>query len=225
MTRLALVIGLMTMGLNAVAADDDTRNGMPLLVSVDFTSGADNWEFTDPNAWTVQEDGGRPVLALTGPSKYEPPVRSPLSIALLKGVTVSNFVLEAEVRQTGREYGHRDFCVFFGHQDPSRFYYTHLATQADAHANSVFLVNDEPRVSIAKERTDGTTWTDGYHLLRVVRDTASGKIEVFFDDMEKPVMVAEDSTFTWGRVGFGSFDDTGNVAAVRLWGVKAEPEE
>ncbi len=30
-------------------------------------------------------------------------------------------------------------------------------------------------------------------------------------------MRAKDKTFEWGRVGFGSFDDTGRVAAVRLY--------
>jgi hypothetical protein len=55
--------------------------------------------------------------------------------------------------------------------------------------------------------------------MRQVRD---GKIEVFFDDMKKPVMTAKDKTFTWGRVGVGSFDDTANWSDVRVHGTKAE---
>jgi hypothetical protein len=35
--------------------------------------------------------------------------------------------------------------------------------------------------------------------------------------MTKPIMTAQDKTFDWGLVGFGSFDDTGRVRAMRLW--------
>jgi hypothetical protein len=58
----------------------------------------------------------------------------------------------------------------------------------------------------------------------VVRSVADGTIEVYFDDMKKPVMTATDRTFLWGRVGVGSFDDTGNWADVKVWGVKAQPK-
>jgi hypothetical protein len=33
--------------------------------------------------------------------------------------TISRF-LELELQQTGREYGHRDLCVFFGFQDAAQ---------------------------------------------------------------------------------------------------------
>jgi hypothetical protein len=59
--------------------------------------------------------------------------------------------------------------------------------------------------------------------VRVVRRVASGKIEVYFDDMENPAMTATDKTFQWGRVGVGTFDDTGNVDEVILWGAEVAP--
>jgi hypothetical protein len=40
--------------------------------------------------------------------------------------------------------------------------------------------------------------------------------------MKKPIMTAVDRTFTWGQVGVGSFDDTGNWREVKLHGVKVE---
>lgn len=54
--------------------------------------------------------------------------------------------------------------------------------------------------------------------MRVRRDGATGAIEVFFDDLEKPVMRAADKTFLKGRVGVGSFDNTGDFGEVRLRG-------
>ena len=35
--------------------------------------------------------------------------------------------------------------------------------------------------------------------------------------MKKPIMRAIDKTFDWGRIGFGSFDDTGRVRNIRLY--------
>ena len=49
--------------------------------------------------------------------------------------------------------------------------------------------------------------------MRVERNTKSGKIAVFFDDMKKPIMEAYDKTFTSGRVGIGSFDDMNDFSA------------
>ncbi|MDZ4857486.1 MAG: hypothetical protein SGI88_00775 [Candidatus Hydrogenedentes bacterium] len=197
-------------------------NGLPLLLSEDFEKGADRWTQTDPAAWKITEDEGNKVYTLHQQSNYEPPVRSPKNIARVKELDVADFVLEARMKQTGREYGHRDMCIFFGYQDPAHFYYVHLATKADEHANSIFLVNGAPRVSIATERTDGTDWGAGYHTIRIERDTKEGTIIVFFDDMNKPVMKTTDKTFLNGSIGFGSFDDTGNIDDVRIWAKPAE---
>ena len=178
----------------------------------------ERWEPTCDEGWSVSKDGERTVLDLGKDCDYKPEVRSPVRIAWIKDLNVGDFILDFEGRQTGREYGHRDMCLFFGKQDGSHFYYVHIASVADAHANSIFLVNGEPRVSIAQERTDGTKWTQGYHHIRVKRDVDSGSIEVFFDDMEKPAMRTVDKTFTSGTIGLGSFDDEGHFDNVKIWG-------
>jgi acetyl esterase/lipase len=194
----------------------------PLIFAEDFEAGTARWKPTDASAWTVVEREGRSVYSLTKKrSAYEPPVRSPHNISLLDGVTVKDFTLDIDLRSTNEPYGHQDLCVFFGHVDSSHFYYAHLGREADPHANSIFLVDGKPRVSIAKERSKGTDWSRGWHRVRVRRDTESGRIEVFFDDMVRPVMVAEDKTFLEGGIGVGSFDDTGDFDSVRLRGVRA----
>lgn len=196
----------------------DTMNGLPLVFAEDFENGAGRWNPGDPKAWKVIEEDGNRVYSLHRQSEYAPPVRSPRNIARIKDLRVTDFVIEAKMKQTSREYGHRDMCIFFGYQGPSRFYYVHIATKADPHAHSVFLVNDAPRVSIAADRTDGADWgQEVYQKVRVERDTASGSIKVYFNDMTKPIITAEDKTFLDGEIGFGSFDDTGNIDDIRIW--------
>lgn len=205
-------------GTESAADIPKTMNDLPLVFHEDFAGGSDRWVMTDPNAWAVEDESGNKVLHLKAQSAYEPPVRSPKNIARVKDLDVSDFVLEVRMKQTGKEYGHRDMCVFFGYTDPAHFYYVHMATKADEHANSVFLVNGEPRVSIADKRTDGTDWGQNvYHTVRIIRNTETGVILVFFNDMETPIMKAEDKTFLSGGIGFGSFDDTGKIDDVTLW--------
>jgi len=177
----------------------------------------DAWTMTDPDAWRVASiEDSNAALELHRNSDYQPSVRSPLNIALIPDLTASSFVLDLKARSTERDYGHRDLCVFFNYEDPSHFYYVHLGKEADPHAHSIFLVDGAPRVSIADERTDGTPWSDDWHRVRIVRDAESGRIDVYFDDFDTPIMTAHDRTFTRGRIGVGSFDDVGQFDDVTV---------
>lgn len=195
--------------------------GLPLLFCDNFDAAeATRWEQSDPKAWRLVEQGKNRVYNQFQQSKVETPVRSPFNRALVKDLVVSDCVLDVKLQSTIKDYDHRDMCLFFGFQDPAHLYYVHLGKKADDHANQIFIVNNEPRKKISATSTAGTSWTDGWHHARVVRKVASGTIEVFFDDMQKPVMTATDKTFAWGQVGIGTFDDTGNFDDVLVYGTK-----
>ena len=173
---------------------------------------------SDPAAWKWTSDGQSLALELTQQSRYQPKVRSPANLALIADRVFGDFILEVDFVQTGKEYGHRDMCLFFGVQDATHFYYTHLATKADAHAHNTFIVNDAPRKSFANQTTSGVNWGLGiWHHVRLERRIKEGTIRVFFDDLTQPIMLAQDHTFGAGWIGFGSFDDTGKVDNIRVW--------
>ena len=178
----------------------------------------DAFEMTDGKAWKLDKDGDAGVLSLHGKSDYAPEVRSPRNIARIKDLAVSDFVLNVQARQTGREYGHRDLCLFFGYQSPTKFYYVHIANKADPAANSIFIVNDKARVAVATKTNKGNPWDSNWHDIKIVRNATSGLIEVYYDDKPEPIMTAEDKTFTWGKVGVGSFDDRGHFDDIIVWG-------
>lgn len=221
MTRFALVCSAFALMLACDFAQTASAQ-LPLVFAEDFEKGADRWQPTDAAAWKLTEgrEGRGQAYALFQQSKYKPPHRSPINIALIKDVQVTDFKFETDVLSTAREYPHRSMCMFFGYQDPSHFYYVHFGKKTDDHANQIFLVNDAPRVKISTKTTPGTDWDDKWHHIKIERDVASGDIKIFFDDMKEPVMTAIDKTFTWGQVGVGSFDDVGNVDDVKLWGTK-----
>lgn len=181
------------------------------------------WVMSDPAAWKFAADDTSFALELAQQSQYQPAFRSPFNIALIGDRIFGDFVLEADLIQTGKEYGHRDMCLFFGVQDSNHFYYAHIATKTDDHAHNIFIVNESPRTKVSRTTTPGVNWgLNVWHRVRLER--RGGLIQVFFDDLAHPIMTAEDKTFGAGWIGFGSFDDTGKVDNVRIW-APAAPEK
>jgi hypothetical protein len=203
-----------------LAWSQNIPKGYHLIYQQDFAKkeAINDFEFSDINAWRMSEKASG-TLELFEASEYQPRVRSPHNIAMLKGLWLEDFILEVDLAQTGKEYGHRDLCLFFGMKDASNFYYVHLATKADDHANNIFLVNDEPRVKIAEKTSTGTDWAaqGSWHKVRIERVVNTGSIKVYFDDFETPVMEATDQHFDFGTIGFGSFDDTGLFDNIRIY--------
>jgi hypothetical protein len=210
------LLGLLLLAATTASAQEEKQ--LPLLFSDDFSKGAEHWQPTDPKAWRVVKADKGFVYNQFQQSKYKTLVRSPFNISLLKDLKVTDFVLEAKVQSTGKDSPHRDMCLFFGYQAPDRFYYVHLAKRADDHANQIFIVNQADRKKISTKTSEGTPWDDGWHAVKVVRTVGDGAIEIYFDG--KQVMTAQDKTFTWGQVGLGSFDDSGNWADVKVHGRK-----
>lgn len=224
-----LLSGIFACSFFSVANAQKIPSDYKLLYEQDFEGDVslDDFVITDAQAWRIGEGKNGQALELYGKSDYNPPVRSPLNIAFIKGRKFGSFILEAELQQTGKEYGHRDLCLFFGLKDPSNFYYVHMASVADPNAHNIFLVNDAPRTNIADKTTEGIDWgtTEEWHKVRLERNIETGTIRVFFDDMNTPIMEAEDEHFDYGYIGFGSFDDSGKFDNIKIWGSDFAPEK
>ena len=215
-------LGALALLLLGACSSTGEADAWPLVYSEDFASGEslEEFSFSDQRAWrwSAPTTGVSGALELAGQSSYKPKHRSPHCIALLRGRAYRSFVLEADLLQTGKEYGHRDLCLFFGFQDPEHFHYVHLATKPDDRAHNVFLVDGSPRAKTSPVAAEGVDWGTGeWHRVRLERDVEEGTTKVYFDDMQTPTLVAKNETLTWGLVGFGSFDDTGRFANVKIW--------
>jgi hypothetical protein len=179
-------------------------------------SALQQFRFTQPSKWVSSAGKTGKALEFTGISDYQPPFRSPHTIGLIGNIMVGSFILEADLLQTGKEYGHRDMCVVFGFTDPSHFYYSHIATKMDDNAHQIMLVNEAPRKKISTFTTEGVNWGDNaWQRIRVERDIEEGSIRVFFNGTL--IEEASDKTFGKGYIGFGSFDDAGKIDNVKIW--------
>lgn len=223
--RTLVLCGLLALAPALLPAADDLpawATNVKLTTELNDPGQAQQFRYSDPAVWKHVKDGDKGYLELAYDRKaykstYTPKHRSPVHIALLAHGPFADFVLDVEVQSTTEPYGHQDLCVFFGFQSPEKFYYVHLAPAPDANAHNVFIVNDAPRKNLLEPQKKGVEWKKGtWHRVRVIREAKNGKIEVYFDDLTKPVLTAEDKTFATGYVGFGSFDDTGRFRNLRV---------
>ena len=209
-----------TVGLSVLIARVAARS-TPLAVNFrdDFSSGKlDQWQFPFAEDWVIKEEG--PLHYLHMLRNRDPLVpRRPQQFALIKGVNVGSFTLETRVRREGSS-----MMIVFNYVDSLHFYYTHLSKdpgrKIDVH-NGIFLVDGAPRRRIAGLEADPVLPDTNWHKVRVVRDVNTGSIEVFVDQERRPRFSVVDKTFTCGRVGLGSFDETGDFADVRLTSTNA----
>jgi hypothetical protein len=169
------------------------------------------WEFDGSGSWEIS----RRKLVLVKSGTPSGPFRRPTALAILKTEPLRHVIVEAEIKSNAPlSVARRDLDLVFGYQSPTRFYYVHLAGITDDVHNGIFLVADSDRRRIDAGNGQPQLKDQAWHRVRLVRDGTTGKIEIYVDKSRKPVLSAVDVTIGAGRVGFGSFDDTGEFRKI-----------
>lgn len=169
-----------------------------------------------PENWKVGEVGGRKCLILHTAGEQRPPVRRPGEFALLKAdAPVGAFTLAAATLEPDTTIN-RDVCLIFGYRDDTHFYYAHVSSNSDNKVHNVIMrVDGDSRARINLEKDPEARLKSGWTTIKV-RHGADGSIKVFVDDMKKPLMTADDTTYPVGKIGFGAFDDRAAFATLSL---------
>jgi hypothetical protein len=195
-----------------------TNQGGPVLRTLSFHDDFEDgflgaWQFPFPVDWKILAEGPNHYLHML---RSRPPgvPRRPLQFALLMGPKVGSFEFRTRLRRE-----RRSLIIVFNYVDTLHFYYAHLSVdtgQKQPVHNGIFIVNGGPRKRIAGLDAPAALADTNWHTARVVRDVSSGLIEVFMDGSKSPLFSVKDRTFTCGRVGIGSFDETGDFDDVTL---------
>lgn len=210
--RVPLVIAAM-FGLIALQAG----GGVTLAPVISEARGLADWELDGNGGWTVR-DG---VLVLDRAGVPEGAIRRPAALAILRSEPLGDLTFDVELRSTApADLAVRDVQLVIGYQSPSQFYYVHLSAKTDAVHNGIFLVNNADRRRIDEPNPNAYLTDQAWHRVRLERDVESGRISVFFDDRPEPILQTRDKTLTWGRIGLGSFDETGEFRNVRVKGTR-----
>ena len=158
-----------------------------------------------PEATIWKQEGSQLTLPKQAKRK-KPKVRRPASYALIPGEwTDFELTLEAKSLRPTTFKG-RDICVIFGFQNDEEFYYAHLSNDSNAKVHNVMmLVGKEDRKTIQSPKKPTPTLEEEWHTFKIVRQGDS--ITVYADDMNSPLMTANDATYGSGRIAVGTFDD------------------
>lgn len=185
-----------------------------------------HWDPLTDDLWSFEK--GQVVLTEPGSNQGGP--RRPFEYAIVDaGPELSSVSISAEVRiDEPVAVNNRDVIVVWNYQSPTRFYYAHLSQDNTIYPhNGIFVVDDADRERIddqwngsvgAPPAIDDADW----HDVRLDYDAESGEIEVYVDGTDEPLMTATDTSFSGGRVGFGSFDNHGRTRHYSVTGTAAD---
>jgi hypothetical protein len=175
----------------------------------------DRFTLDGSGTWDIKER----MLVLVKAGTPGGPIRRPSALAVLQSEPLARATVQVEMRSTApEEVKNRDLEIIFGYESPSRFYYVHLAGITDPNHNGVFLVDNKDRRRIDDGTAPPQLKDREWHRVRLERDGATGRIEVFVDGSATAVLHANDTTIPSGRVGLGSFDDTGEFRRLSVSG-------
>jgi hypothetical protein len=198
----------------------------PEQVHVVAPAAPQHWDPLTDELWDFR--GNQVVLTRAG-SNPNDGVRRPFEYAIVaKGPELTDVTIDAEVRlDEPVSVNNRDVIIVWNYQGPKRFYYAHFSQDNTIYPhNGIFVVDNADRRRIDDQWTGSVgappAVTDAdWHDVRVDHDATTGEIEVYVDGADEPLMTATDTTFSGGRVGFGSFDNFGRTRHFRAVGTAA----
>ncbi len=202
--------------------------GYILQYSQDFTDEISlaDFRFSNPGSWKIGKQKNNSFIEFSENSSYFTSCRCPNIVALLAKQMYSDFILEADIMQTGENNELSNTCIIFGLKDSSHYYYIYLTSKADENSSNVFLVNDTTLKQTVIKTGEGINLDKNkWYRVKVVRDILEKTLTVYINDMLNPVMVAKDRTLIMGYIGFGSIDAPGKIDNIKIWAPTFVPGE
>lgn len=208
MIRAVCIAGVLALATTAAAGE----------WSSDFSAGLDDWLVPLPQDWKTPSEDGDAFLRLAVGEPIGKP-RRPVKFAVFLPACVGDFEATARLRRI-----EKSLIVVFGYQNRSRFYYAHLSVDDGDHSvhNGLFKVHGGARYRIAGLGSEPALPSTDWHDVRVVRSVDEGRIAVYIDGESEPRFEARDRSFEFGRVGLGSFDETGDFDDFHLTGEESD---
>lgn len=173
------------------------------------------WTVRVASDWKVDQQDGVPVLRLIQNRGPLLGPRRPIQFTLSDVENYARLTVEADLKPLGRS-----LLIVFAYRDEAHFNYAHLSTDTAAKQpvhNGIFHVYGGERVRISPETGPAAFEASGrwYHV-RLTHDGATGTVSVTVDGRRVPALEAVDRSLGPGKVGFGSFDETGEFKNVKI---------
>ena len=176
-----------------------------------------HWLVQAAAEWKTESAAGGEVLQLSVARPQEANPRAPVQYALLEQEPAGCFTLDVEVQGSAAS---TSLIIVYAWKDPLHFNYVHLSTdtaQEQPVHNGVFHVYGGARVRISNDEgprslADALKWTP----VRIVYNASKGLVETSIDGRKNPSLRAADFSLGAGRIGLGSFFNTGSFRKFEL---------
>ncbi len=175
-----------------------------------------NWSVPDLADWKIENESGAQVLhLLTGKEPPSNAPRRPSQFAIAQTPDFSNVMVEVDVKPLARSV-----MIVYAYRDPAHFDYAHLSTDTAAkqtHHNGIFHVYGGERVRISSEEGPSAFVASNrwYHVV-LTHNARTGLVQVDVDGKAIPALRATDVSLTTGKIGVGSFDETGEFKNLKI---------
>ncbi|MFL6350574.1 MAG: hypothetical protein ACJ74Z_01805 [Bryobacteraceae bacterium] len=170
--------------------------------------------------WKIEKQSDKPMLRLVTPREPIPGPRRPIQFALAETPEFRSVTVDLDARPLGHS-----LIVVFAYRDAAHFDYAHLSTDPGTKEhvhNGVFHVYGGARVRISSEAGPAAfPASNRWYHVRLTHDGKSGSVDVTVNGRSIPALHAIDLSLRSGRVGIGSFDETGDFKNVKIRGVNS----
>src|SRR5579863_6646288 len=175
------------------------------------------WTMPDAADWKLAGEAGAQILHLAVGREPLPGARRPHQFAIAETPDFERVTVEADVQPTKRS-----LMIVFAYHDNAHFDYAHLSTDTGTKQpvhNGVFHVFGGERVRISS--LNGPPAFEAinrwYHVV-LKYDGVTGEVNVTVDGKPVPALHAYDLSLGAGKVGLGSFNETGDFKNVKIVG-------
>ena len=179
------------------------------------------WNVRWAKDWEVATEGGQPTLKLlVGRQPEVGKPRRPQQLAIADAGPFRKVTLEVELHPLGKS-----LILIYGWQDANHYNYAHISSDAaravNVH-NGMFHVFGGERVRISSLEGPGSFTGTDWTPVKLEFDGETGRCHVEVNGKRNSSLEAVDLSLRSGRVGLGSFNETGWYRNVRITGTAAD---
>ncbi len=217
-----LLIGLVLSTITS--AQTNTFKDYKVIYNQGFSKekSTNDFSFSDASKWLISKNGktGKSLKCL-GAGDYNSMHEGPTVVAVLNDFELSDFVIEMDVVQNGKDFSLLDFCIFFGIKDTEHYCYAQVASKADKKSHNVFMVDGDKPKRVGSVNEKGVIWKmKEWQRIRMERTSADKMVKVYFND--ELVLQCADDTFDAGHIGFGSTNSALKIDNLKISAVSFE---
>ena len=170
------------------------------------------WDVPFANEWKF-ENG---VLKLITPRPQQKDPRRPVQFALAQTANYGELEIDVEVKRNAKS-----MIIVYAYEKPGHFNYAHIsddmALKQPVH-NGIFHCYNGDRVRISSLAGPSTLPTEDWTPVKLKYDAKNGRVQVWAAGVSSPSMIGVDLRVGAGRVGLGSFFDSGDFRRLKVKG-------